>query len=200
MTVDTLHERYQQFVKAEERRAIAELGTPTRLTWNDRYRYHMAYYGLKIVSDPPALDVPHRLAPSPMEGSENPWANPSWIVCMTDVEIQVRADTAKADDTGDAITITFSRHAWRLLAIAAVKVNRGSFINPEDHKRVQELGGIIAERTGKPEVKSRPVRRHKGETRYITVDGQQSKIVRGSREHAEIDSTHRMRPDGSYFK
>lgn len=200
MTEEKLQKRLSDFSLAFNKWAIAELGKTTRSTWNGSYRELLADHGLKIVSDPPGLDVPHRLAPAPMEGSENAWANPSWFVCMSDVEMQVRADAAKPDETADTVTMTFSRHDWRLLAIAAVKVNKGSFINPDDHKRVAGLGAIIADRTGKPEVVSRPVRRHKGETRTITVDGKPTNIVRGSREHAEIDSTHRMRPDGSYFK
>lgn len=35
---------------------------------------------------------------------------------------------------------------------------------------------------------------------FITVDGKLTNIERGSVQHAEIDITHRMRPDGSYFK
>ena len=49
----------------------------------------------------------------------------------------------------DPITMTFTRHEWRLLAIAAARVYKGSYIASLDFVEVRKLAKVIVAETGK---------------------------------------------------
>lgn len=49
----------------------------------------------------------------------------------------------------DEITMTFTRHEWRLLAVAAARVYKGSYIASLDVVEVRKLARVIVAETGK---------------------------------------------------
>ena len=49
----------------------------------------------------------------------------------------------------DKITITLTRHEWRVLAVAAAKVKRTAYIAPTDYLEAGRLAFVLAAYTGK---------------------------------------------------
>lgn len=127
------------------------------LHWNNRYRKSLTRCGLKIVESedelPPNIHD-YIQAPIVCPGSFNPWKQPSFIVAMTDEEwaaAQEGTRTPRApavEPASDMLTLSFTRHEWRLLAAAAQMVKPTAFIQDADRATIRSLAKVIAKKTG----------------------------------------------------